>query len=276
MKYSLRKKNKFSKTNKFNHKNKKTNNKKAAQKHRNKTMKQTGGFISNLSNALDTAHSTYNTLNETYLNAKQKYQEYYKMYEDLLKNYHEIQEKYNELKEKLIEIHNNNPLIDTKVDGIDITSETNSDINAEIQKGGFMSLLNNASQHVSSASQQLSSARNKLNSYGQQTMNTANTHLSSVKQNLNAANSHLNTAKTVYYHPEVQKNLKDLSTHSLNTAKQGTLLGVNVATGNPFSSAYRGYTTYSAAKKGVSSARNLASSVNDVYKSTVNNPPAQL
>jgi hypothetical protein len=70
--------------------------------------------------------------------------------------------------------------------------------------------------------------------------------------------------------------MKDLSTHSYNVAKHGSLFGVNVATGAPVSAAYRGYNTYSSAKKGIGSAKNLYSTANNVYrKSNIPIQPTQ-
>jgi septation ring formation regulator EzrA len=203
-----------------------------------RTRRRSGGFInsSHITNAYNTATQAYQSLNEAYSGLQQKYQESMQQYQDM-------KQKYDDMKEKLTEI-SNDPAVQKHLDTLSTLHSqlTNTMTPEEKMTGGFFntSSLNNAYQSV-------------------------NTSLTNKKQQLNAKQQQFNT---VYKHPEVQKNLKDLSTHSYNTAKHGSLLGVNVATGAPFSAAYRGYNTYSSAKKGIKSAKNLYSSANDAYKSS--------
>lgn len=210
-------------------------NRKTHKKHKannRRTRRRSGGFInsSHITNAYNTATQTYQSLSDAYSGLQQKYQESMQQYQDM-------KEKYDNIKEKLTEI-SNDPAVQKHLDTLSTLQAqlTSTMTPEEKMTGGFFntSSFNNAYQ-------------------------SANTSLTNKKQQFN----------TVYKHPEVQKNLKDLSTHSYNTAKQGSLLGVNVATGAPFSAAYRGYNTYSSAKKGVNSAKKLYSSANDAYKSTV-------
>ena len=222
---------------------KKTNKKNKV--NNSKTKRRLGGFInaSHISNAYTAATQTYQNLNNAYSGLKQKYQESMQQYED-------IKEKYDEIKEKLVEI-SKDPLVQKHLDTLstlhsqltnqDNNQDNNQDDNTKETKivGGFFdtSSLTKAYQN-------------------------ANTSYANKKQQFN----------TVYQHPEVQKNLKDLSTHSYNTAKHGSLLGVNIATGAPFSAAYRGYNTYKSANKGIKSAKNLYSSASNAYRSSV--PPS--
>jgi DNA repair exonuclease SbcCD ATPase subunit len=224
-------KNTLRKRNIKTHKKHKANNR--------RTRRRSGGFInsSHITNAYNTATQTYQSLNDAYSGLQQKYQESMQQYHDIMQQYQDMKEKYDNIKEKLTEI-SNDPAVQKHLDTLStLHSQLTSTMTPEEKMtGGFFntSSFNNAYQ-------------------------SANTSLTNKKQQFN----------TVYKHPEVQKNFKDLSTHSYNTAKHGSLLGVNVATGAPFSAAYRGYNTYSSAKKGVKSAKKLYSSANDAYKSSV-------
>ncbi len=203
-----------------------------------RTRRHSGGFInsSHITNAYNTATQAYQSLNEAYSGLQQKYQETMQQYQDM-------KQKYDEMKEKLTEI-SNDPAVQKHLDTLSTLHSqlTSSTTPEEKMTGGFFntSSLNDAYK-------------------------SANTSFTNKKQQLNAKQQQLNA---VYKHPEVQKNFKDLSKHSYNTVKQGSLLGVNIATGAPISAAYRGYNTYSSAKKGVKSAKNLYSSASDVYKSS--------
>jgi hypothetical protein len=252
MKNSLRKGNRKTyrrinkKGNKKTHRRHKANNR--------RTRRHSGGFInaSHIANAYNTATQAYQGLNDAYSGLQEKYQE-------SMQHYDTIKQKYDEMKNTLSEIAND-PAVQKHLDTISTlhsqlsnsitptTTHSGEDISPEEKMvGGFF----NSSSLSSFNNSSLSSLNNAYKS--------ANTSLANKKQQFD----------TVYKHPEVQKNIKDLSSHSYNTAKQGALLGVNVAAAAPFSSAYRGYTTYSAAKKGIKSAKNLYSSASDVYKTTI-------
>jgi chromosome segregation ATPase len=221
------------KTLKMNYRKRKANNR--------KTKRYLGGFInpSQISNAYNAATQTYQNLNKAYSGLNQKYQ-------DTVNQYQDIKQKYDAIKEKISEI-SNDPAVQKHLDTLStlhsqlsntssaIPNSLNTDQETKVGGGIFdTSGLNTAYQNVNTS---YMNKKNKFNS--------------------------------VYQHPEVQKNLKDLSSHSYNTAKHGSLLGVNVATGAPFSAAYRGYNTISSANKGIKSAKNLYSSASNAYNASV-------
>ena len=210
-------------------KSRKTRNK--SKKSQHKSRKNLGGFInsSNITNAYNTANKTYQGINDAYVVAKQKYQETMEKYQDM-------KQKYDQMKQELEQIYND-PEVQKHLSTLSSQlNNINQPTSNKPMEGGFFnpSALNNVYQ-------------------------SANTAYSNKKQTLNA----------VYNHPEVKQNMKDLSKHSYNVAKHGSLFGVNVATAAPISAAYRGYNTYSSAKKGISSAKNLYSTANNVYKSNI-------
>jgi len=78
--------------------------------------------------------------------------------------------------------------------------------------------------------------------------------------------------KNTYNHPEVQKNIQDISNHSANVAQHGTKGLTNAATGSPFSAAYRGYKTYKSSKNAIGSVGKLGTSLVNAYKSNSPSP----
>lgn len=205
-------------------------NRKTRKANNRRTRRRSGGFI-NSSNITN----AYNTATQAYQGLNDAYSGLQQKYQESMQQYQDMKQKYDDMKEKLTEI-SNDPAVQKHLDTLSTLHSQLTTPTAEKMTGGFFnnSSFNNAYQ-------------------------SANSSLTNKKQQFN----------TVYKHPEVQKNLKDLSSHSYNTVKNGSLLGVNVATGAPFSAAYRGYNTYSSAKKGAKSARNLYSSANDAYKSSL-------
>lgn len=196
-----------------------------------KSKKHLGGFISpsHISNMYNTANQTYQSLNDTYQSTKQKYL-------DMQEKYNEMKQQYNDMQEKMNEIYND----------------------PQVQQ--HLQNLNTLSANLSPTSQ-LPALPIPVNNEPA----IKGGFISSLN---NTYNSNKQKISSVYNNPDVQKNLKDLSTHSYNTAKHGSLMGVNLATGAPFSAAYRGYNTYSSAKKGMTTAKKLYSSANNAYKSS--------
>jgi hypothetical protein len=199
---------------------------------------------------------TYNSVNQSsqnlynmYLGAKDKYN-------TLMDQYNQIETQYLQMKQTLEKIKND-PEVQQQLKTL---SSLNSQLQENIQitnpppsppqsqEGGFF----NPSQ---------------INTNLQSGVQSANKYYSTTKQQASAS---YGTAKNVYNNPQVQQNLSDLKKHSTNTIKQGSMFGLNVATGSPISAAYRGYNTYSSAKKGLSSAKNLYNTTNQVYKASSN------
>lgn len=218
-------------------KNKQKNNKKTRY-HKNSYRKNIGGAITaaNVMDAYNTVSKTSQGIYDAYLSAKEKY-------DNIMQKYNEMQAKYQEMQDTLNRIKND-PEVQQHLN-------TLSNIHSQMQSMNMPPPVAQTPVAQSAGFFNVSNLNTGLQS--------ANTLYSQKKQQ----------AKAVYRNPQVQQNLSDLSKHSYNTAKQGSLFGVNVATGAPISAAYRGYNTYQSARKGVSSAQNLYRSASDAYKSSV-------
>lgn len=231
MKHNLRKK-----TNK-NKKYKKRQNKQKTRKHIR------GAGIMDTYNAINkTSQGFYNM----YLGAKDKYQ-------NMMQQYKDVENKYQEMKQTLERIKND-PEVQQHLN-------TLSNLNFELQQS-----IQSTTPPPPPPEQVIQNAgffdTSKINASLQSGLQSANTYYSTKKQQ---AQKELATAKSVYNDPKVKQNISDLTKHSKDTLKQGTLFGVNVATASPISATYRGYNTYQSAKKGVSSAKDLYKTASDVY-----------
>lgn len=225
-------------------KNKQKNNRKTRY-NKSGYRKKIGGAISaaNVMDAYNAVSKTSQGLYDAYLNAKEKY-------DNIMQKYQEMQAKYQEMQQTLDKIKND----------------------PEVQQ--HLNTLSNLHSQIQSMNTPPSSSQVPLTqSAGFFNMSNLNTGMSNLNTGIQSANTLYSQkkqqARAVYGNPQVQQNLSDLSKHSYNTAKQGSLFGVNVATGAPISAAYRGYNTYQSARKGVTSAQNLYRSASDAYKSSV-------
>ena len=203
---------------------------------------------------------TYNSVNQAsqnlynmYLGAKDKYN-------TLMDQYNQIETQYLQMKQTLERIKND-PEVQQQLNAL---SSLNSKLQESIQKTTPPSSPPQSEEIIQSAGFFNPSL---INSSLQSGVQSANNFYSTKKQQ---ANTSYSTAKNVYNNPQVQQNLSDLKKHSTNTIKHGSLFGLNVATGAPISAAYRGYNTYNSAKKGVTSAKNLYNTTNNVYRASSN------
>ena len=201
---------------------------------------------------------TYNSLNQAsqnlyniYLGAKDKYN-------NIMEQYNQIENQYLQMKQTLERIKND-PEVQQQLNTL---SNLNSQLQQNIQKTNPPPSPSETQEIIQNAGFINSSLLNS-------NLKSAKDYYSTKKQQ---AKTSYTTAKNVYNNPQVKQNLNELSKHSTNTLKHGSMFGLNVATGAPFSAAYRGYNTYKSAKEGVTSAKKLYNTANDVYRTSSNQP----
>jgi len=235
----------------------KTHNKKSKNLNK-KTRKYLGGY------SLNDAYNHANTLSTQFNNLHQNFKDSHKYFNDFL-NHPNVQAGINNLHPDFQNhINNLSGHLNNLSGHLDNLSDVNNQFASNLQQ--FQQPLQQQQEQLQQEQLQQGGFFNTSNitSTLQNTKQRVNTSLNNRTQQFNTTKQKLNA---VVNHPEVKQNFKDLSTHSYNTAKNGALLGVNVAAASPFSAAYRGYNTYSSAKKGFVSAKGLAKSVGNAYSS---------
>lgn len=220
-------------------------NRKIKKNRKNKTKKIYLG--SGLTEAYNYANQNAQNLYNIYLLTKDKYN-------TLMNQYRDIETKYQNMKQTLERIQND-PEVKEHL-------QTLSNLNSQLQQ---------SFQNVSQPSPPNGAQEALVHSGG-----FLNSSINSLQSGLKTPSNYYNTkkqqAKAVYNDPDVKQNLNNLSKHSLDTVYHGSMLGTNIVTGAPISAAYRGYNTYKSAKKGISSASNLYSSVGNAYNKSASQP----
>lgn len=228
---------------------KKTNNKHKKRQRKQKTRKNIRG--AGIMDTYDAINKTSQSFYNMYLGAKDKYQ-------NMMQQYKDVENKYQEMKQTLERIKND-PEVQQHLN-------TLSNLNSQLQE----SIQSTTPPPPPPPQQVIQNAgffdTSKINTSLQSGLQSANTYYSTKKQQ---AERELASAKTVYNDPRVKQNISDLTKHSKDTLKHGSLFGVNVATASPISATYRGYNTYQSAKKGISSAKDLYKTASDVYQSSI-------